>query len=252
MNNLSINRVLAAAPAVAKRKDADREGLIDTTQFLRFARRQGFLPVLAVQGSGHDDSAHAKEKNGRHLVIAARPTTAALFLLNSHTKDRRAHIGIGWWKDDGFLIGPSTPVQRWLGYEDVIEDLTRNTQDLGRTTRALQDWIPDEQTVRLLARTMSRRGYMAGVVNRPAWQALVENIGNPNAKELGFEIIRRMREGNLAAIDGGRRIKGVRRPDGLFHAAMVCWHQIVAAAQTQGKVDKDFDLPALDERLVRP
>src|SRR5262245_37300832 len=85
MENLSIPKVLAEAPAAARRRDADREGLIDTTEFLRYVGSTGFQPVLAVQGSLHDDSEHAKRKDGRHLVVAVRAPAAAVVLLNSHT-----------------------------------------------------------------------------------------------------------------------------------------------------------------------
>lgn len=251
MNNLSINRVLDAAPAVAKRKDADREGLIDTSEFLRHVRRQGYLPVLAVQGSGHDDSTHAKEKNGRHFIVTARPTTQALFLLNSHTKDRRAHIGIGWWKDEGFLIGPSTPVQRWLGFEDTLEELATKMPDYTRCYRALTNWAPGHDARLAVGRAVSRHAYMPGVENRPQPLALVEGCDG-NARELGFEIMRRMRKGNIEpAQRGGRRIKGVRRPDGLFHAGMVLFHEIVTDAVAHGAL-ANAGIGTLDERLVRP
>jgi hypothetical protein len=251
MENLSIHKVLAEAPAAAHRRNANREGLIDTTDFLRRVRKLGFKPVLAVQGANHNDSEHAKPKNGRHLVIAARPSTAAIFLLNSHTKDRRAHLGLGWYRNDGFFIGASTPVQRWFGYEGVLDGLLTRDNDLLQIAKALKLWLPDEAEVKAMARGMSRRGYMASVAARPSVDSLVEGF-NGNAKELCFEIIRRMRVGNLEAADRGRRIKGIRRPDGLFHAGMVAFDEIMKIAKARGHVPRSADFGDIEERLVRP
>jgi len=254
MENLSIHRVLAEAPAAARRKNASKEGLIDTSEFLRRVDRlYDYHPVLAVQGTTHEDSANAEEKNGRHLVVAAG-RSGAVFLLNSHTKDRRAHIGVGFWKADGFLIGPTSPVQRWAGYDTILEGLMARSGDLNKVSRSLQAWVPNATEIQQITRAVVRKGYMEGVAARPAPHALCDpDSWEGSARDLGFEMIRRMRAGNLeAATKGGRRVKGIRRPDGLFHAGMMVFAILMAQGQLHGKIDEDIEFGRVEERLVRP
>lgn len=253
MNSLSLPKVAAKAPAAAPRKRAKDDGLIDTAAFLRHVRSTyGMTPAMVVQGRRHEDSKKAKAKDGRHLVAASRPDGLSMFLLNSHFKDRRAHVGVGFVRDGTFIIGPSLAVQRWKGYEEPVESLAFRFRDVSRAVKAFERIRLTDREVNDFARHMSKRGYMVGVEARPATKALVDGLASNKALDVGFHVIGRMRAGNLDATDGGRRIKRIRRPDGLFHAGMVACHLLMALAHERGEVSETMSFGGLKERLIRP
>jgi len=229
MNTLTLPYLKKKAPAAAPRKNKKDSSLIDTAAFLRYVKATyDMVPVIAEQGRRHEDSKKAKAMDGRHLIAASRPDGLSVFLLNSHFKDRRAHIGIGLQRDDSFLIGPSMAVQRWKGFLPPLGALASQFATVSRAVRALEKVKLNDAAVMHLARAMSKRGYMPTVESRPSAKALVEHLYSHKALDVGFHIIGRMREGNLEAVDGGRRIKRVRRPDGLFYAGLVCFDLLLA------------------------
>jgi len=253
MNTLSLPHVARKAPAAAPRKRAKDDGLIDTAAFLRHVRAaHDMTPVVVVQGKRHKDSEKAKAKDGRHLVAASRPDGITFFLLNSHFKDRRAHVGVGVQCDESFLIGPSTAVQRWRGFEEPVEQLSSRFRDVHRAVKAFERMRLTDREINDFARKMSQRGYMVGVEARPAARALVDGLASNKALDVGYHVIGRMRAGNLDATDGGRRIKRIRRPDGLFHAGMVAFDLLMKLAHEHDDVPKALDFGTLRERLIRP
>jgi hypothetical protein len=253
MNTLSIPNVARKAPAAAPRKRAKDDGLIDTAAFLRHVRSAyGMTPVVVVQGKRHEDSKKAKAKDGRHLVAASRPDGVTFFLLNSHFKDRRAHIGVGVQHDDSFLIGPSLAVQRWRGFDEPVEHLSSRFKDVNRAVKAFEKIKLTDREINDFARRMSQRGYMAGVEARPAPKALVDGLSSNKALDVGYHIVGRMRTGNMDAVGGGRRIKRIRRPDGLFHAGMVAFDLLMGLAHEHGEVPETMSFGGLKERLIRP
>ena len=258
MENISIHRVTADAPAAAPRRSAEAEGLVDTAKFLRHVReRFGMVPVLAIQGSPHIDAGeNAPPEAGRHLVVAATPGGTAVVLLNSHSKDRRAHLGFGAARDGLALIGPSAPIQRWKGYEDEIKALYADPEAGAQLDMAVGALLrmkatPGQQMS--LARAMSRGGYLASVEARPKPESLVEGFVGSSMLDLGFHVLGRMRSGNLeSSVRGGRRIKRVRRPDGLFHAGMICFDHMLTEAVKSRKISSRVTFGPVGERLVRP
>jgi len=254
MTHISLPKVAKTAPAAAPRKNAKTEKILDTTAFLRHVRAAHDMTEIgvAVQGRRHKDSGKAKAKDGRHLVAASRSDGLTFFLLNSHFKDRRAHIGVGVQRDGSFLIGPTLKVQRWKGYEEPVELLSNRFRDISRAVKAFEDMKLSDREVNSVARKMSQQGYMEGVDSRPAAKALIDGLYSNRALDVGFYIIGRMRTGNLEAVDGGRRIKRIRRPDGLFHAGMVAFHLLLGLAQDHDEVPKTLSFGGLKERLVRP
>jgi hypothetical protein len=258
MDNLSINRVSQEAPAAAPRRNAVDDGLIDTALFLRFVKTNyEMIPVVAVQGSGHRDAGRrAKPENGRHLVVAAGRSGLAAVLLNSHFKDRRAHIGLGFATDGVVLIGPSMPVQRWRGFEEPLKELMGDDSPalyIGKVIGTLSRMRVSESDCRLLARDMAKKGYLASIEARPSVAGLLEGFAGSSMYDLGIHLLKKMREGNIeSSVRGGRRIKRIRRPDGLFHAGMICFDRMYRSAQARGKLSTKIDFGKFDERLVRP
>jgi hypothetical protein len=241
-------------PAAASRRNAKDEKLLDTSAFLRHVRAAYDMTQLglAVQGRRHEDTKKAKAKDGRHLVAASRPDGLTFFLLNSHFKDRRAHIGVGVQREGSFLIGPTTTVQRWRGFEEPVGKLAGHFNEVMRCVRGFENMKLTDREVNNVARKISQRGYMATVESRPAAKALTDGLYSNRALDVGFYIIGRMRTGNLEAVDGGRRIKRVRRPDGLFHAGMVAFDLLLDLAHEHGVVPTTIDFDDLKGRLIRP
>src|SRR5262245_41170144 len=90
---LGIEGSKAAPPQLAQ-----QDGLINTSDWVREVYElHGMRLVFAVQGKPHRNAMGALVANGRHLVTAANEAGEALFLLNSLSKGRRAHMGLGLW-----------------------------------------------------------------------------------------------------------------------------------------------------------
>lgn len=260
MDTLSLHAVVKAAPAAAPVRTAREDGLISTSAFLRHVEREhGMKPVLAVQGKGHiDASRDSPAKMGRHFVVAAQPGDGikqALFLLNSHQKHRRTHIGYGFWNKEreSFLIGPSMAIQRWKGFKEPVHVLTTLwAQAFGWYEQVLPRLGMTDTERFAFGTYMARYGYTDFVEARPSAKALVDGLSGATMMT-AFDIVARMRRGNLATrARGHRNIKGVRRPDGLFHAGLAAMHYIVTLAIEARKLRMQFELPRLDERLPRP
>jgi hypothetical protein len=243
------------APAAAPRKNAKDEKLLDTHAFLRHVRTAHNMTEVGVvvQGKRHDDAKKAKAKDGRHLVAATRKSDdLSFFLLNSHFKDRRAHIGVGIQRDGSFMIGPTMAVQRWRGYEEPVDMLAKRFADVGKAIKALDRMRLHDTEIAKLGKAMAKKGYMPTVESRPAPKALIDGLYSNRALDVGFHIIGRMRAGNLEASDGGRRIKRVRRPDGLFHGGMVMFELLMQLAYTHRALPAALGWGQLKDRLIRP
>lgn len=256
-----MNRVTREAPAAAARRYAAREGLIDTSALLRFLdTHYQMKPVFATQVAT-PDRANVKQKKtaSRHFVVAADRSGLAIFVLNGHNKDRRTHIGIGFWDirshapdyKPGYIIFHSAPIQRWRGYEGVIEGLMKHERRLRTFRRELHEFDPTRLTfstpaVDALARRMATQGYLDSVQRTPKSSALV-SPGETNLVAIAFDIIHRMLTGGLeSSATGGRKIKAIHRPDGLFHAGMVLGDMLAKL------LDTDLALGDWKERAVRP
>jgi hypothetical protein len=258
MTDLTIRSVVRDAPGAAPVRNASKEGLISTSAFLRFVEREYRMrPVLAVQGKGHIDASNdSPAKMGRHLVIVSQNNAAvnrALFLLNSHQKHRRTHIGFGFWdiERESFLIGPSMAIQRWKGFEEATKSIVNDDwASACRTSLLMLDWNEIER--KAFGRYMARHGYTDFVAARPSGTALVEGLSG-GLMVTALDVIARMREGNIPAPDKSRRnIKGVRRPDGLFHAGLTAMSYIVDMAIARNALDEKYRLLPLAGRLPRP
>ena len=251
MENISIRAVTARAPAARSRRNAKGLGIINTADVLKYVEEtRGMLPVLAVQGTPHVDAGDdAPPENCRHLVVAANANGIAFAMVNDHSKDRRTHMGVGFWDSGALLVGASNAVQRWRGYEDPIETLMESgvkMMEVVNESRSIKDTVAAR-----FARHMAKHGYMASVGARPSIAALLAGYEGTKLYTLATHILRRMREGNLenGSPNGLRRVKKVRRPDAIFHAGSVAFAYMVQELNTRGG---SFDFGRLKDRLIRP
>lgn len=255
MNNLTLAKIAKEAPAAAPRRDAQREGLIDTARFLSFCQSDyGMKPVLAVQGTAHRDAGTVDAKSGRHLVAAVDRHGLGYALLNSHFKDRRAHIGmcaIAPGTSD-MLVIDSMPVQRWKGFEPVLESFDAKWNEARVVVSSLTAWSPSAKTLRDMAAAMASQGYLANATLHPTAESLFDNYDG-NALKFAVHLIRKMKEGRLPSrTPGTRRVRAIRRPDTLFHAGMVAFDIVKEKAREMGKVSARCSFVLTDSRLVRP
>lgn len=252
---INIKEVSKEAPAAAPRRNASREGLLDTAEFLRFLdRNHGLKPVLAVQGTSHRDAAVIDAKSGRHLVAAVNSRGQGFALLNSHFKDRRAHIGMCMVRPGttDMIIIDSTPVQRWKGYASVIESFDKKWSEAWTVLDALAVWTPSAKTLAEMAGSMVISGYMAYATLKPTSRSLWENYDG-DALGFAFHMIAKMKEGRLpSSTPGTRKVRGIRRPDTLFHAGMVSFDIVKERARQMGRVSARCSFVLSDDKLVRP
>lgn len=255
MDTLSIAKVSKEAPAAAPPRDSDRETLIDSTQFLRHCERTyGMKPVVAVQGTSHRDASTVSERTGRHLVAAAKSTGVGFALLNSHYKDRRAHIGICLVRPgtDDMLIVDSLPVQRWKGFVPVLESFEARLPEAASVKTGLSDWKPSAATMRAVAGTVARQGYLANATLHPTAESLFDDYDG-DMLGFAFHMIAKMKAGRLPSDQPGtRRVRAIRRPDTLFHAGMVTFDIAKEKAREMGKISARCSFWLHDARLVRP
>src|SRR5262245_16637611 len=128
----TVRRRLEASEA-APRMRAQQVGLVDVSGLLRDVGDVcGMRLVLTVPGNPDCD--------GRHLLIAANEAGEAFFFLNSQSKSRRAHMGLGLWCSGAFLIGPSKPIQRWKGHRQFLDALISQLDDLRTVKETLAAW----------------------------------------------------------------------------------------------------------------
>ena len=254
MTTMNITKVSKKAPAAAPRKDAQREGLIDTAEFLRrCAAQYGLKPVLAVQGTAHRDADVIDAKSGRHLVAAVNSRGHGFALLNSHFKDRRAHIGMCAVRPGttDMLIIDSTPVQRWKGYAEVLESF----EDLWPEARTVLDslslWSPGTRTLRTLSEKMVNEGYMSYTTLYPTAESLFDNYDG-DALGYAYHLVAKMKAGRLPSrTPGTRRVRAIRRPDSLFHAGMVAFELVKERARELGRVSARCSFRVTEDRRIR-
>ena len=244
MTYLSTADLLAAAPAAAARPDAIENKLLDTAKWLADQQGDGWWPVYAIQGTGHGDAKVARPEDGRHLVVVAyEDSREASFLLNSHTKDRRSRVAIGFWDGDSFLIAASLPVQRWKGYSGQMARL--GSPDLhihAILLRArLSDWRPQSATVKEFLDRVLPRIYRKGQ-NRPSTAFLLGVLGG-SMTDVCHGLMARIMAGNMPSAKRGRRnVKGMQRPDALFHAAETILTQACLFGQSKNTVPAKISL----------
>lgn len=257
MTTINIREVSKEAPAASPRRNASREGLIDTAEFLRWLDSNfGFKPVLAVQGTAHRDANVIDAKSGRHLVAAVNSRGHGYALLNSHFKDRRAHIGMCAVRPGttDMLILDSTPVQRWKGYAPVIESFAAAGKwSEGRAVLdALAAWTPSHKTLGDIAAHMVTQGYLSYATLRPTMESLRDDY-NGDALGFAYHLIAKMKAGRLpSSLPGTRKVRGIRRPDTLFHAGMMAFELVKERARSLGRVSARCSFVLTDNRMIRP
>jgi hypothetical protein len=256
MDNLSLRQLIREAPGAAPVRGADQLGLLSTAAVIRHVgEKYKMKPVLAMQGRGHIDASHdTPESMGRHFVVCANKNGEAFFLLNSHQKHRRAHVGLGFWLpgDESFLIGPSFPIQRWKPFKETIKTLMECRRENAERIVALNNFVPEQADRDAFAKTMAKKGYTPFVDARPSPAALMVGLGVADATHIACWAIKRMVEGNLEApVKSRRNIKGIKRPDGLFYAGLVAFYEIVELARLRRIPPVPPALPELRGRLPR-
>lgn len=255
MTTLNIAKVAKVAPAAAPPRAPDRETLLDTSKFLKHCASQyGMQPVLAVQGTSHRDAGTVDARSGRHLVASVNARGFGFTLLNSHFKDRRAHIGLCMVRPGttDMIIFTSTPVQRWKGFEPVLESLNAHSNEARAVADALTAWTPSAKTLRDIAGTMSRQGYLANATLHPTPESLFDDYDG-DALGFAFHMVAKMKAGRLpSAPPGTRRVRAIRRPDTLFHAGQTAFDIVKERARVQGKVSARCSFQLLSHHLVRP
>jgi hypothetical protein len=255
MTALSITKVAKAAPAASSPRNPDREKLIDTSRFLRYvAQNHGMKPVLAVQGTAHRDATTVKERAGRHIVAAVNDRGMGFALLNSHYKDRRAHIGLCMVQPgtDDMIVFDSKPVQRWKGFEPVVESCAEKLPEARSVADALAAWTPSAGTLKDLAVSMARDGYLSTASLHPVPESLFDNYDG-DALGYAFHLVRKMKRGRLpSSVPGTRRVRAIRRPDTLLHAGMIAFELVKERAQHLGRLSARCSFVLTDKRFVRP
>jgi hypothetical protein len=102
-----------------------------------------------------------------------------------------------------------------------------------------------------LATVAARDAYLARKAVRPSPEALISGFKG-NMLDLALEIVRRMREGDPAAIKwGGGKVEPVIRPDGLFHLGTICLDTAVTLAKDAGLVADELDFGDIHGRRIR-
>lgn len=215
MEYLSPSSLRKAAPAVQKLPDPGT--LIDTSVFLKAIAKFDYRPVLAVQGTPHRDTGK-KVARGRHLIVSADPKGSALVLLNSHTILRSAWLGIGFARSVKdhvqFLIGAAMPISRWKGFEPPLMALMAYRGSLQAVKKGFEEWTPSSEVQATLAASVAKNAYL-----HRACRAEELDPGAVPAWEGMLEMFDKLRAGNMVAAKGKYKVKPIRGPDALFHAA---------------------------------
>lgn len=228
MEYLTPHELRKAAPA-AKHLPRSSETLVDTADFIKHVDLLGFRPVFATQGTPHGDSARKGDPaHGRHLVICAKPAGEAVFLLNSHTVARKAWLGIGFYErlavrptEGGWtlepLIGAAIPLPRWRGFEDPLAELSGYWDGVREARIGLHQWSPGTVSRRSLAQEIASTAYLPG--HKTPSAALFQAHYAMMAWDQLLHAMEVLRQGNLEPATPGRRVKPIKGPDALFHAA---------------------------------
>lgn len=215
MNTLTPLQLRARAPATRKLPRRD-PSLIDTADFLRDLRRQGYEPVNAFQGKPHADANTAAI--GRHMVVTRHlEDDIIIALLNNHTSCKRAWVGVGY----GRLLGAVLPFPRWKGYQSTLNELDQYWPQLESAQIDLTTRIPDEEEKHWIVERLARALYLPK--NKPAAPGPLMPPPGLRAIDVLHHVLDRVLEGNLEPADGGRKLKPLKGPDALFHAHNAAW-----------------------------
>lgn len=219
MQYLTPQALTKAAPAAQRLREKSLT-LLDTTAFLRhIGRDRGYLPVLAAQGTHHEDASYGPAK-GRHLVVAADQRGNALILLNSHTVHRKAWMGAGFVATHGerplFVVGAAIPVARWRGFAEPLAELDKWRPSLQEVKKSLTDWRPGLDGVSRFANAYADAAYLA----KKASPAAFSDIRPRDGYDMMFLMLEKALDGNVEPADpNARRLKPIKGPDALMHAA---------------------------------
>lgn len=220
MQYLTPAELAKQAPATQRLRPKD-PGLLDTAAFLRHIEREkGFLPVLAIQGTPHEDALYGPKK-GRHLVVAADRRGNALILLNSHTGRRKTWMGTGFVaiREDRplFVVGAAIPIARWRGFEEPLAELAKWDPALRGVKKALEAYSPTNIDISLFGGRYAEAAYLPD--HKKAAPEGFANITARDSYELMFKMLARALDGNLPAADGVRKLKPIKGPDAVMQAA---------------------------------
>lgn len=245
MQYLTPSELISKAPAARRFRTKD-PSLLDTAAFLRHIEEdRGFQPVLAVQGTAHDDGRSGPGK-GRHLVVAADRRGSALVLLNSHTVHRKAWMGAGFVailnQQPLFIAGAVIPVARWRGFADPLAELDKWEPVLRDIRKGLDGWRLNADEVRAFAADFASAAYLQDH-KKAAPEAFVD-IAPKNAYEMTFLMLRRAMDGNLQPADpNARKLKPVKGPDAIMHAANAAFRVAASLAMVHGRISAPPPLP---------
>ncbi len=249
MEYLTPSLLKQAAPAAQKLGDTSGT-LIDTAAFLRNVEKRGFKPIFAAQGTPHGDSQHGANK-GRHLVVVADKAGNAIALLNSHTVHRKAWLGAGFAMGVGdearFLIGPAFAIARWKGLDIPLDELQAYRPGLLAVKGKLEGWEMDTKTQNALARAFVESVYLPGHKTCsseslvPDWQT----IDGWSAYASLMHMMAQVMTGSLEAAEGSgvRKVKPIRGPDALMHAACAAFAVGLDRMRAAKVTDMPFHFP---------
>lgn len=231
MKYLTRQEVAKSAPGAARRKNAARERLLDTQEWLDELEKSGFRPAFAMQGSTHDDAGHAP-RDGRHIVVAEKGGVAYA-LLNSHDRLMRVWGGVGVFGRDELMLHSVAPLQRWRWRQNwesfATSKLEAEIEEAVRTNSVVLKPDLTPLFIERTAREIAREGYIQDR-GRPSARAL-SDIAQKQNKDwtpllVGLTIVGLCRAGNIPPSTHQttrRNVKGIRRPDAYWHLAQAAW-----------------------------
>lgn len=227
MEPMTLAQVVKAAPGAAHRRDAKKERLLDTYDFLTSLGPR-YRPVMAMQGTAHSDG-KVSPADGRHLVVASRDDGICIALLNSHDRLQRVWVGMGLWNGEELLLGPTISVQRWRGVDEALSQFVNDDAEKGlkagraNLSKRAKEVVGIPYSHRLAA-YVSFHGYPKNRSGAPSHEGLVNSAEDSSADGIGglppldvaFALVKAARVGNLYRPEG-RNVKGIRSPDAYWH-----------------------------------
>ena len=134
-----------------------------------------------------------------------------------------------------------------MGATDV--GLVSHLDNLRAVKEALAAWNSPPDLA--MATVAAKDGYLESGAVRPSPKALIDGFEG-SMLDLAFEIVRRMRKGNYPSIEGGgRNATPIIRPDGLFHAGILCFDAALNLAKDAGLVADEIDFGYIRASRVR-
>jgi hypothetical protein len=215
--HLTPKELLQLAPGAAPRKNAKKERLLDTSKWVAWAATEGYHPVIAMQGTTHEDAGH-DPRDGRHLVVCGAADGHAVALLNSHDRLMRVWVGRGFWLGGELLLASVSPRRRTDEsplHLDIVDLPGAYLFDRHEVVRKIVD-----------------TGYIKGRL-KPSWKAVDARLRLPERPQswlVASDVVRVLSEGNIEPSthkNTRRNVKGIRRPDAYWHLAQAAWRAIL-------------------------